>query len=140
MPSPLAHITREKLEPIWGRLDIPTERMAKVLGVSRAGLSYKAKMLGLPPRTKNRMSCKKCDDDLFRRMWMAGVNTREMAKYLGYKQPQGVVTRRKQMGLPGRQRKPGTKKHSGWVETISLAEFLDAEMASAWGQERASAK
>ena len=77
--DPLHRLTREALEPVWTRFDIPTERIATRLGVTRQALSQKARSLGLPPRTGNQRSHQKVDADTFRRMWLAGVNTSDMA-------------------------------------------------------------
>lgn len=64
----LQHITRERLEPIWNRREISITRIAEALGVSRQGISCRAKVLGLPPRGKNYDPQKKGDDALFARM------------------------------------------------------------------------
>lgn len=134
--SPLRNITREALAPLWSRMDIPTERIAEALGVTRQGLSWKAKALGLPPRAGNQAPCKRGSDDLFRRMWLAGVSSSDMARYFGYARTGGVTTRRRMMGLPPRTRSRGTGKHSGWVETISLTRFLEGEIAARMSQRK----
>ena len=125
--QPLRNITREALAPLWGRHDITTARIAEALGVSRQALSAKAKGLGLPSRAKvrKRMS----DADLFARMWNAGVSCAEMGQYFGYAHRSCVATRRRNLGLAPRTRGTATGKHSGWIETITLAEFLEQELA-----------
>ena len=127
--TPLKHITREALEPLWSRHDIPTERIAAALGVTRQGLSYKAKALGLPSRAKVR----KClvDDKTFTRMWNAGVCTTDMAEHFGYTHRSAIGTRRRNLGLPARTRGQGGANHGGWQQTISLAQFFEAELAAA---------
>jgi len=125
MTRPLANITREVLAPVWMRHYIPTEVIASRLGVTRQGLSWKAKSLGLPSRAKNRM--KFSDDETFTRMWMAGVSTAEMAKAFGYRHPQSITTRRRALGLPARMKSGGGK--GGWGATISLAEFHEIQLA-----------
>ena len=127
MTRPLANITREDLAPVWARLDIPTELVARKLGVTRQGLSYKARSLGLPSRAKNRR--KRVDDETFTRMWMAGVSSTEMAEHFGYSHPSAIGTRRKLLGLPPRTRGIGGHNHGGWIETISLDAFREMEMA-----------
>lgn len=126
---PLNNITRKALEPVWLRLDIPTQKIAKTLGVSRQALSAKAKSLGLPSRYANQRSAQKVDDETFARMWMAGVNTREMAEHFGYAQSSAIGHRRVLLGLPPRQRSKGGKNTGGWAQTISLAEFAEMELA-----------
>lgn len=137
--APLRSITRETLEPLWSRLDIPTERIAAALGVTRQGLSWKAKTLGLPPRTLNRAPQKKLDDELFARMWMAGVSSTDMARHFGYAGRGALSKRRVLLGLPGRTRKRGCRKHGGWAETISLTQFLEMEMAEKLAARKAAA-
>ena len=126
---PLAHITRAALEPVWMRKDITIENIAKTLGVSRQAVSYKAKALGLPSRYGNQRPKQKVDDDTFTRMWLAGVNTREMAEHFGYAHPSAIGHRRVLLGLPARKRSTGGKNHGGWVQTISLAQFAEMELA-----------
>lgn len=127
-PNHLKNLTREALEPVWFRRSIHLERIASSLGVSRQGLSSKAKALGLPPRGMNYDLQKKCSDDLFRRMWMAGVSLQEIADYCGYTKPQNVTQRRKNMGLPARTRGKETGRHAGWP-TIGLSDFLEGDLA-----------
>ncbi|MGR3495409.1 hypothetical protein [Citreimonas sp.] len=122
--DPLHRLTRDALEPVWMRLDIPTERIAARLGVTRQALSHKARSLGLPPRTGNQRSHQKVDAGTFRRMWLAGVNTSDIAKAFGYSHRAAVSRRRRLMGLPPRQRGAGP---CGWDGTISLVEFYAAE-------------
>lgn len=130
MTRPLANITREALEPLWMRLDIPTKRIAQRLGVTRQALSYKAKALGLPPRSGNQRCNQKADDETFTRMWMAGVNSAEMIRHFGYSS-QGAISRRREiLGLPPRTRgRNGFGLRGGWRETITLAQFAEIEMA-----------
>lgn len=127
MTRPLANITREALEPVWNRHDIPTEVIAARLGVTRQALSLKARSLGLPSREGNRR--KKSDDDTFRRMWLAGVSSTEMAEYFGYSRGAAVSKRRKMLGLPPRTRGKGGDTRSGWKETITIAQFREQELA-----------
>lgn len=136
--QPLKNITRETLEPLWSRHDIPTARMAKALGVSRQALSSKARTLGLPSRAKVR----KCfvGPETFKRMWTAGVCSTEMAEHFGYTHRSAIGTRRRKMGLPARTRSKGGSNHGGWEQTISLQQFFQAEMAEAMQAEANSRK
>lgn len=127
MTRPLANITREVLEPLWLRHDIPTERIASALGVTRQGLSYKARSLVLPSREKNRKRL--VDDDTFTRMWMAGVSSTEMAEHFGYSCRSAITARRRLLKLPARTRGRGGKNAGGWQETITLAQFAEMELA-----------
>ena len=133
---PLKNLTRETLAPIWCRREIPMERIAGALGVTRQGLAYKAKSLGLPSRKGNYDGQKLGSDERFRKMWLAGVSVEDMTKYFGYASHRGVIHRRGRLGLPLRTRGDGTNKHAGWVETISLAEFLERELRDAMILER----
>lgn len=126
--QPLRNITREALAPLWARHDITTARIAEALGVSRQALSAKAKGLGLPSRDKVRRCLS--DADLFARMWNAGVSCTEMGEYFGYGHRSCVATRRRNLGLAPRTRGTATGKHRGWIETITLAEFFEQELAA----------
>ncbi len=128
-PRPLRHITKEDLEPIWNRKDITTESIATALGVSRQAISYCAKKHGLTSRKGNHTSEKKCSDDLFIRMWNAGVNAREMAEHFGYWHSSGVTTRRRNLGLPPRSRSRDGNGSGGWRETISIKMFFEMDLA-----------
>lgn len=112
--------TDDLIRSAWLRMEIPSERIAKAIGITRQGLSYRAKRMGLPSRAGNQASNKKGDDDLFRRMWQFGVHTGDMAEHFGYAHPSGVSIRRRMMGLPGRS------KGFRWCR---ITEFWDAEMA-----------
>ena len=138
MTRPLANITREVLEPVWTRHDIPTEVIAARLGVTRQGLSYKARSLGLPSRAKNRR--KHVDDETFTRMWLAGVSSAEMAKEFGYCGRQAITTRRRILGLPARRRAHGTGNFGGWPKTITIAEFYEQELAERMKREAAKVR
>ena len=129
--APLRNITRETLEPLWARREIPIARMASALGVTAAGLSWKAKSLGLPSRAGNQRPRQKVDSDLFRRMWLAGVSSVEMAAAFGYSHPSGVTTRRRLMGLPPRTRGKSGKNNGGWCAHITIDQFYEAEVARA---------
>lgn len=123
---PLKHLSADDLRPLWSRLDIPTKRIASALGVSRAGLSYKARSLGLPPRTGNKETCKKCPDEVFKSMYQSGVSLQDIAERCGYTRRQSVTQRRVMMGLPPRGRLGGG--HAGWG-SISLHQFQEMELA-----------
>jgi hypothetical protein len=126
---PLKNLTAKALRPLWSRLDIPTERIAKALGVTRSAVSYKARTLGLPPRTGNQECNKLLPDEVFKRMWLAGVSSTDMAKLGGYRHRSAISHRRTLLGLPPRTRGKGGKNHSGWKETITLLQFQEMEMA-----------
>lgn len=126
---PLRRIRRADLEPLWSRLDIPTEVIATHLGVSRSGLSAKAHSLGLPSRERNRL--KKCDDVLLAEMWTTGVSLEEIRQHFGYAQHQNVTNRVRQLGLATRERKAGNGGFAGWPPTISLHEFFEHKLAEA---------
>ena len=131
-PYALKNLDRATLEPVWNTRTISIDRIADVLGVSRQGLSYRARAMGLPSRAGNYDGQKKCSDDLFRRIWMAGVSLQEIADYCGYSARQNVTQRSRNMGLPQRTRGEGTGRHAGWP-TISLGEFLEMELARKMG-------
>ncbi len=128
--GPLRNITREDLAPIWSRLDIRTEDMARALGVSRAGLSYHAlKKLGLPSRGANR-KCMARDIEIFTAMWEDGVSTAEIAAHFGMSGPACVTVRRKRLGLPPRRKGANlalagvSPCRGGYAPTLPISEFF----------------
>lgn len=129
MTRPLAKITPEAFAPVWLRHEIPSSRIAETLGVSRQAVSYLAKKFGLPPRTGNQKSKQKVDNETFRRMWMAGVSSVDMARHFGYAGSGSIVARRRLLKLPPRTRRAGNCARGGWYETISLTEFAEMELA-----------
>ena len=122
----LANITKETLAPIWGRHDIPIRVMADALGVSRQAVSQRARALGLPSREKVRIKLSR--DDEFRRLWLAGVSTKDIAAHFGYRSHSCITVRRRGLGLPPRTRSKGGGR-CGWAETITLTEFREVELA-----------
>ena len=126
---PLANITREALEPLWMRKEIPLKKIAGSLGVTRQAISAKAKSLGLPSRAGNQRPAQKVDNETFKRMWLAGVNTTEMAEHFGYAHPSAIGHRRVLLGLPPRVRSKGGTNKGGWMQTISMAQFAEMELA-----------
>lgn len=130
---PLRHLTADDLRPAWSRLDIPTKRIAEALGVTRSGLSYKARSLGLPPRTGNKLPCTKLSEAEFKRLWMSGATCKEIMEAGGYADQGAVSTRRRNLGLPPRKRVKGTKKPSGWVPQKTAEDLL----ADLWADLRA---
>ena len=118
---PLANLTRETLAPIWARHDVPTERMAEALGVTRQALSWKAISLGLPRRSQNRR--KNCSDAAFLHAWNAGLRTRDMAVHFGYAHTAAVRRRAEMMGLKMRRR--------GWSGQITIDQYLEMQLAEA---------
>ena len=120
---PLAKLTPETLGPIWSRRDVSTAKMASVLGVSRQALSQKAANMGLPSRAGNYEPLRKADNAEFVKMWKAGVSLKDMAEYFGYKSHNGIVHRRRILGLAPRERGPGR-----WRETISIGEYFEQEL------------
>lgn len=131
---PLKNLTADDLRPLWSRLDIRTENIAKALGVTRAAISYKAKTLGLPPRTGNQECAKLLPDAVFKRMWVAGVSVYDMAKAGGYSHPGAISHRRKVLGLKARTRSTGGNNRSSWNETIPIEKFQEIELARLMGK------
>lgn len=137
MKRPLKNITAADLGPVWANPKISADRIGAALGCSGSAVRQKAKRLGLPPRGHGRDACKYGDDELFREMWLAGVNIHEMRAYFGFAQRQGVRERRVALGLPPRARGKGTGTHSGWG-TITLAEFREMQLAKALARDPAA--
>lgn len=122
----LSKIDAATFAAAWARVDIPLDRMAAALGCSRQALSFRAKRDGLPSRVKNREPQKLLSDEVFRRMWTAGVSSFEMAKAGGYSHPSAIGCRRILLGLPKRTRDGGS--WGGWHPPITLDEFREMEL------------
>lgn len=135
-PRPLKNLTAADLRPIWSRLDIPIERIATSLGVTRQALRSKAKTLGLPSRSGNVGGKKPVSDEEFARYWSAGLTMSGIAKICGYKNHNGVSQRRRSQGLPPRVK--STTKGDGirWEGTITLAQFYEQEVVRLMGEKR----
>lgn len=112
--------TDDLIRTAWLRMEIPSERIAGAIGITRQGLSYRAKRMGLPSRAGNQASNRRGDCDLFRRMWEFGVRTSDMAQHFGYGYAACVSVRRRNMGLPARPK---------GFRSCRITEFWDAEMA-----------
>ncbi|OWU77611.1 hypothetical protein [Marinibacterium profundimaris] len=137
-PGALRNITREQLEPLWARHDIPVKRLAEALGVSRQAVSLRAKALGLPSRASNRRPLEKCSAEYFTRLWLAGVSQKDIAAACGYTRAQTVGQRRRMLGLPPRRRERCTGTRSGWG-TITMDQFLEAELGRRMREDGAKA-
>jgi hypothetical protein len=120
---------REKIWPLLG-FRLRDELMSvNKKGGQEHDLIAATKSLGLPSRAGNKRLAQKVDNETFTRMWLAGVNTREMAEHFGYAHPSAISHRRELLGLPPRERSNGGKNNGGWVQTISLAQFAEMELA-----------
>jgi len=135
---PLANITRELLEPIWSRRDIAIKDIAARLGVTRQAICSKAKTFGLPSRAGNQI--KYGSDDIFRRLWLAGVSTNEIAAALGYSHKSAVGVRSKAMGLPARTRMSSDGGPGGWPRALTMAQYQEQLLAERMAREAASAQ
>lgn len=124
MKGALASIRQEHFEAFWRRRDMPLSKVAKALGVTTQAVSLRAKKMGLPPRGKE--VCKYSSDEEFRRMWVQGVPSAEIAKRLGYGNAGAVSHRRKSMGLPSRRCR---KEYADWL--ASEEERLSEAMRNA---------
>lgn len=109
---------------LWNNHAIPTKAIALHLGISRSGVSWRARNLGLPPRTKLRKTRIK-DKALFVRLWDAGVSVKEIANHFGLKSHSRVCHCRASLGLDPRAR--GAK--GGFPPNTPIAEVLDVDAA-----------
>lgn len=123
----LSAMPPEAFAAAWACHSISTARIAERLGVSPAALHWRARSLGLPRRPTGPQRAKKCSDDLFRRMWMAGVSTPEIARECGYSRYPAASHRARLLGLPRRVRRSGSGGPAGWPPTITMAQFRELE-------------
>jgi hypothetical protein len=137
MTGKLSNITREMLEPVWLRRDIPIARIAETLGVTRAAVSWHAKKLGLPSRAGNQESHKRGSDKRLAALWSAGVSSTEIAKAVGYTHHSSVSCRARMMGLPPRNRgnASGFYDPDGqWRNHTPLRDVLQGDLARAMAE------
>lgn len=136
----LANIGVDDLRPLWDRRDIPLQKIADALGVTRQAITYHAtNKLGLPARGTNQVPNKKGSDKEFQRFWLSGASTQEIADRFGYYDRRAVSQRRKMMGLPPRTRRKNTGRHSGW-SAPDAEELMIALMKAARSNSRTHKK
>lgn len=115
----------EAFTALWNR-GTHIDRIAAAIGCTTSAVSYKVKALGLKPRGKGKPGAAKSADEIFVRMWEAGVSTGAMAERFGYSNKGSVSHRRQRLGLPERER--GKK-------TITLEEFAEIELGRRMAEE-----
>lgn len=102
---------------LWMR-GTSSQAIGEALGVTDTAVREAARRFGLPARNGRKPSRTLCSEELFRRMWLAGVNSVEIANHFGYST--GAVSHRRiRLGLPPRDRRQ---------RPISLSTFLEAEL------------
>jgi len=122
-----ATFNREAFTAAWNNYRIPVKHIAAALGITKQGVSWHAKHMGLPNRGKNRY--RKTDPRLLRAMWIAGVSGREIAAHFGYKTPCGATLAARNAGLPGRERGPSGARNGGWKAHVPISVFWEQQMA-----------
>lgn len=115
----LEKLTKKNLGPVWATRTISVKSIADKLGVSENRLREKAFSLGLPRRGNN--SPPRGSTVVFTAMWKAGVSRTDIAKHFGYAFVSTVRARCRKLGLPTRERIPGSNL---WPESMPLDEFL----------------
>lgn len=128
-------MNREVFAKLWNNHDIPTKRIADAMGITRQGVSWHAKRMGLPSRGKVRWRL--AEPDLLTEMWIAGVAAREIAAHFGMSNPSCAVNAAKNMGLPRRQRGPSGKMNGGWLPTITAEQFFTTRNQGLYGMRMA---
>lgn len=112
---------------LWNNHSVPVQRIAAAMGITRQGVSWRARSLGLPSRAKVR--ARKADPDLLRDMWLAGVASAEIARHFGMASGDSAATAARMLGLPRRKRGPSGRMNGGWLPTITVAEFFEMKLA-----------
>lgn len=105
------HIDWSLLPDLWARPAIPTEAIARAVGVTASAVRQVARAMGLPPRPHSSARRKRIVDAEFARMWAFGVSVAEIARAFGVARGT-VACRRAALGLPPRARMGGG--HAGW--------------------------
>jgi hypothetical protein len=103
---------------LWLDDSLTYAQIAAALGRGAGGLAKVARKLHLPPR---RLGPKLLiDEPLLRRLWLAGVSAREIAALMGVNRF-SLSNAAARLGLP--------RRGGGWMPTMTLAQFHEAEMA-----------
>ncbi len=126
-PKVKREVDAETFARLWNCHRISTDEIAQWLGMTRQGVSWRARAMGLPSRVKVRRKLTR--DAELRELWMAGVSTRDIAAHFGMAERSCASRAARLAGLPGRTRGNGDGKRGGWVGTISMDDFLQMKLA-----------
>lgn len=111
------------LREIWADNRLTNRQVGAAIGRTERGLQDIAVRLGLPPRKLGPKV--KLDQRLFARMYLAGVSMAEIAVFTGmHRSSLPYVAVR--LGLASRGK--------GWVATMTLAQFWEAELGRAMAE------
>lgn len=113
-------------EKLWNNHSVPTSRIAQAMGMTRQGVSWWAKNLGLPSRAHVRKQL--FEEKLFREMWEAGVSTSDIARHFGAAHHSCSSVFARKMGLPKRTKGKSGKMNGGWAANITLQEFWELRL------------
>lgn len=122
----LARYDDETFKRLWLCLTIGTEEIAQSVGVTRQAVTYRAKRMGLPLRTKNRL--RKARPEELAAMWRAGVRCADIARHFGMAHGACVSTAARHLGLPPRVRGAAGFRNGGWAENITLEQYLEEQL------------
>lgn len=123
----LARYDDETFKRLWSCLTIGTDEIAASAGVTRAAVCYRARMLGLPSRKKNRR--RKAEPKLLEEMWLAGVRCADIARHFKMSHGACVSTAARKLGLPPRNRGSAGFRNGGWAKNITIEEFMQLKLA-----------
>ena len=108
---------------LWSCLTITTDEIAASVGVTRQAVGYRAKRMGLPPRSKNRR--RKAAPNELAEMWRAGVRCADIARHFGMAHGACVSTAARKLGLPPRVRGAAGFRNGGWARNITLEQYFE---------------
>ena len=120
----------EAFAALWNNPKVLTERIAQAMGMTRAGVSWRARQMGLPSR--GHLRHKLHDPVVLTRLWNAGVSTAEIAAHFGMAHPSCASRAALALGLAPRQRGASGKKNGGWPASTPLRDVLETEKALAF--------
>jgi len=123
---------------LWNNHDIPTNRIAAAMGITRQAVSWRAHRMGLPCRGKLRV--KKHKPGLLTELWLAGVSSKEIAAHFGMASHSSAIKAAKDLGLPHRERGPAGHMNGGWKANLPIAEFWDQRAAAAMAEAAAETR
>lgn len=120
-------VDAETFARLWSCHTISRAEIGRWLGISGSAVGQRAQAMGLPSRGKARR--RKVRADQLRELWLAGVASADIAALFGLASSASVRQAVKNAGLPRRIRGKGGRTHGGWLGTISLREYREAQLA-----------
>lgn len=119
-------ISEAEFRRLWNNPWLSMCAIARILGISDKAVSSRAKTRGLPPRSYDMRAQHRLPEDEFRKLWLAGVRTRDIVVHYGCHHLTPANTA-KRLGLAARGR---GFAHYGISMEDYCAQILSRKMAA----------